>query len=791
MRRLLCALLACGLIASACSTSTDETTTSTQPPPTTGPTTTVPRTSTTSTTMRSTIGRATGAFAAFEIEPLLDDSIPYAGPPTPTSLDDVLVAPALYDEVNDPDLLGTLSTNGFVVVPGTTRLFHQAYGYASYDPFPVFVTTDLAYHVWHLAFDKVLRETEQQVLLPLLEEFILDALEAARRQQAELAGTELADDATRVVEWFQAAGALLGLDVGTLGSRAAEELALATAADELTNSPITSYRDCDPALPNPMCIDYTLYRPRGHYTRNDDLERYFRAMSHLGQSAFLVKVPESLRLGLLVSRVVSGDPHLAQRWALIYEPTAFLVGTADDYTPFEAEAAAGGLGDVAALADLDDVGDIGAGLLATRGVAINPEAASIRVMGARFVVDSYILDQLTAPYVSIEDSGDARQVSPLDLAAAFGSDFAYATLDADGRTEPPWLHYDEQLAAMRTLLADRDADAWASTVYDAWLYALEPMWSEHGLAFPDFMQNEAWTAKAHQTGFGSYTELKHDTILYAKQGFAIEGEFEPVFFEPRHWVEPDPVAFHRIEAVAALAREGLEDRGLLDAEAGRLLDEVRDLVSRLAQIAEDELAGRPISEADNAWLEGIGSAVELIWLAASDIDPETGFPDVEDEDSALVADIFRTSFNILELGTGRIDRIYVLVPNDEGVFQIARGGVYSYYEFWRDAAEGRLTDEEWKALLAGGHAPDRPVWQGVFLPGAAGGTAALPEPEETFLGIPPGRFCRDLYPLGYTYADAYAYWEWEGRPDRMDADRNSVPCETVYPADVIERFLAG
>ncbi len=782
MRRVALILAVLSLVAATC---------------TSGEVATSPTSSTTTSSTTSTgvvvqdLGPPTGTFAPFELIPLRDDATPYTGPNTPDTFDDVLVAPVLSDRVNDPELLGTMAANGFVIVPGETRLFHEAYHFDEYDPQPLFVTTDAAYHVWHLAFDKVLRDTEQRVLLPILEQFVLGSLDAARAQQEQLAGTDLEDPADRVVEWFQVAGALLELDVGTLGPRAADEVALATEAAQLTNSPVTSFADCNPGLPNPQCIDYSLYRPRGHYNRSADLERYFRAMSHLGQSAFLVGVPESLRLGLLVSRVIVSDDALAERWALVYEPTAFLVGSADDYTPFEAEAAAGGLDDPAGFTGLDDVEAVGNQLLAGRGVAINPEAASVRVMGARFVVDSYIYDQLTAPSVFIPDSDDARRISPLDLAAAFGSEFAFAVLEAEGRTEPPWLHYDEQLARVQALLDARDGDDWAATVYDAWLYALEPMWSAHGAAFPDFMRNQAWTAKAHQTGFGSYTELKHDTILYAKQGFAVEGDFQPVLFEPRHWVEPDPVAFQRIGSVVALAREGLDDRGLLDAEADRLLGDVGDFVARLARIAQDELAGVPISESDNDWLEGVGSVIELLWLASSDLDPETGLADtVEDDEAALIADIFRTSFEVLELGTGRIDDIYVLVPNDEGVFQIARGGVYSYYEFWRDADQGRLTDEEWRAMLASGEAPARPAWQDAFLPGGAG-TGSLPEPAETFRGVPRGKFCRDLVPLSFSYGDAYAYWEWDGRPDRMDADRNGIPCETVYPADEVARHLAG
>jgi hypothetical protein len=46
-----------------------------------------------------------------------------------------------------------------------------------------------------------------------------------------------------------------------------------------------------------------------------------------------------------------------------------------------------------------------------------------------------------------------------------------------------------------------------------------------------------------------------------------------------------------------------------------------------------------------------------------------------------------------------------------------------------------------------------------------------------------GLFCRDLAAAGFSYGDAVTYWVSEGSPDRMDADRNGIPCETIYSAD--------
>ena len=65
-------------------------------------------------------------------------------------------------------------------------------------------------------------------------------------------------------------------------------------------------------------------------------------------------------------------------------------------------------------------------------------------------------------------------------------------------------------------------------------------------------------------------------------------------------------------------------------------------------------------------------------------------------------------------------------------------------------------------------------------------TTTTPPAGDDPLSLPAGLFCRDLVARGFSYADSVAYWNAEGQPDRMDADLNGYPCETVYSsADVI------
>ncbi|MBI3648817.1 MAG: DUF3160 domain-containing protein [Actinobacteria bacterium] len=641
-------------------------------------------------------------FGLLKPVPLMGDAPAYAGPSTPHSLDKVRIPSYIRSDVTQSAVEQTLTRSGFAIVPGDTKLMFQTYTAAPNVDWPVFVTTDAAYHQWHLTFDKVLRSIEQDVLLPKLETLAGGMLRNAREQAAELKGTPLSDPADRVLQLMQVESALLDLPTGTLGRPAEQELALIKAHAGQEVSPILGGQP----------IDYSLYTPRGHYTRTAELTRYFLGMSLLGQSAFSVTTPDvgPLRLAVLAARLILpdglGNARLVGLWRDLYEPTAFMVGLADDYTPFELADAVTtvdprGIDQPARLSD-PALADVRSALLESRPVRIDPETASVRLMGTRFVIDSFIFDQLVYPNVGTPDQPRLFP-SPLDLATTFGSDFASGIQKQGGQSK--YLHYDEQIQKMTGLVAARTQADWGASVYDAWLWALQPSWVAHGKAFPDFMRTKAWAAKAHQSAFGSFTELRHDTILYVKQSTA-EGESPPPDLTYRNWVEPDPVVYERLSAMASLMRHGLAQRKLLTPEQTALLSDTQELFDFFARIARDELAGKPISGDDNHRLLYIGDELEALWWRTSDA-PGGNVPSADDDD-AVVADIARGGNDVLEVGTGRFDRIYVLVPDMQGRFEVAVGATFSYYEF-QQPVSNRLADEQWRAMLDTGKAPPGPT----------------------------------------------------------------------------------
>ena len=669
-------------------------------------------------------------FGDYELVPLLGDAVPYAGPETPTSLEEVRVSPLVDDQLT-PAARERLAEQGFVIVPSDLRLFHEAYDDQFGSGTPVFVTTDAAYHAWHLVFDKILRDVEQQQLLPALEELVIGLGNDAAKQQAELAGTPLAEDADRIADLMSVVAAELSLESAKLSPRARAEKALIDAHATSATSPILGTE-----------VDYSLFTPRGHYTRNEDLTRYFVAMSVLGQHAFIL--PDSrmgdgtvveggagLRMALLASRLLVGHPEPETLWRQIFEPTAFLVGTSDDYTPFELAAAVeatvpGGMDAPLTATNDETLATIAETLVQVRPVRIDPERPSVRLMGTRFVIDSWILDQMISPNVG--SRADPRVLgSPLDLAAAFGSDFALAIQDAAGETAH--VNYPEQMEAMRTAIATRPEEAWGQTVYDAWLAAVEPMWLPHGAGFPDFMRSDAWRTKDQQTGFGSYAELKHDTILYTKQAFGDTGGGPPA--RPvRNWVEPDPVPLQRLAAVARLTRDGLDSRGLLSAPLRQLIDSSTS--GWLSDWRPSPLTSWPARRSPRRTTTGCATSAPC-WnrsgrsrgTVRAATGPGRWMRTRRSSPTSCVASTRRLAWTRSWRSAPASSTASTSSSRTTmGGFHVASGGVYSYYEFpW--PTTDRLTDERWREMLRSGDAPARPAWQDTLFP-AAGATP----PEE-------------------------------------------------------------
>jgi len=140
-----------------------------------------------------------------------------------------------------------------------------------------------------------------------------------------------------------------------------------------------------------------------------------------------------------------------------------------------------------------------------------------------------------------------------------------------------------------------------------------------------------------------------------------------------------------------------------------------NLLNFLLKVSQQELAGETPSRDDYDRIKFYGAELEAMTLAAADPEGE-GEPFFQDDDqAALVADVATDpNGQVLEEATGRIFEIYVVVSNGQDDPHLARGGVFSYYEFpW--PMNDRLTDEAWRAKLSNHQAPPQPDWTQIFI----------------------------------------------------------------------------
>ncbi len=245
------------------------------------------------------------------------------------------------------------------VMPTTYANMYELYESNKTRHLPTLITSDSVLHTAHVLFDYTLRAAELLRFdrqLRLLTEAMADNVTAQAAQWdnglSQLHGAPPPLGYDRVAAYFWVARKLLDPEVplpDSVRPLVEAELALILAHDRMAPSPIMGVME-----------DYTQYVPRGHYTRNEQFQRFFLAMMWYGRAGFAISgeksplvplSPEEARAnalaGIVLSRMLAATPVKGEAgasgqavtaldlWNAIYQPTEFIVGQSDDLTPPE------------------------------------------------------------------------------------------------------------------------------------------------------------------------------------------------------------------------------------------------------------------------------------------------------------------------------------------------------------------------------------------------------------------------------------------------------------------------
>jgi hypothetical protein len=232
-----------------------------------------------------------------------------------------------------------LKNNLFVVTRSDqVQLFH-IYEQNEYKKIPSFITVDSVLQVYHIFFDYSLRTLEAEMLLADLEVLTGSMLEKSIYLYNTVQNPDIKKAAMKNIAYFLVAQKALELDPPAnvpedAAKMAGSEYRKILEAPGFSESEIAG---CD--------VDYSQFTVRGHYTRNHDLERFFRTMMWYGLVPFPLSNSEgningeSIVRSLLITYSIFLPSEREEQdidlWENIYDPTVFYVGKADDLTVYD------------------------------------------------------------------------------------------------------------------------------------------------------------------------------------------------------------------------------------------------------------------------------------------------------------------------------------------------------------------------------------------------------------------------------------------------------------------------
>ncbi|MBL8715344.1 MAG: DUF3160 domain-containing protein [Myxococcales bacterium] len=638
--------------------------------------------------------------------------------------------------------LEALGKNGFVVTDAR-RFPSFVYGYASLyaQDLPLYVSADSVLYAVHQSYDKILQTLEDRSLAPSLTS-LLGRMRAALPGAAMDAETKADADlfltvAVRLLTKKPAAPV-----AGADGARVDALVAAAEAAKGMQTVTLFGI---------PREVDFSMFQVRGHYVADPnaglDLEGYFRAMMWLGRTdfRFLETQPDGSQVlrrrqieAALALRDLMGKEGRAE-WGAIDATIKAFVGEMDDMSLTQLDGFATDLG-VVTPGDLGKVADatLQKALLSGKyGVpkilsqvvrngltsGTLPMSSTFLFLGQRYVFDSHVFSNV------VWDRTKAKRMmpNPLDVAfAALGNDSAAPLLSADLAR----YGYAPDLHMMRFLGDLHGAEFWQGSLYNLWMSSLRALSpsaefkAPAAAGLPAVAATEPWGRRILSTQLASWAELRHDTVLYAKQSFTSGAAC--VF--PDAYVDPYPAFYARIHDLAVKGKALVGTLPFTSAYEGSKIaayfDRLATVSTKLREMAELQRKGLPITAEHLSFInEAVkvdricDSSVANGWYAKLFFDPSKGVeldPVIADVHTQPTDEGGNTVGKVLHVATGMPRMMVVTVGGLDGcTTPRAYVGLASSYFEETTGDFKRYTDQEWSAKIKSATPPDVPWMTGV------------------------------------------------------------------------------
>ena len=478
--------------------------------------------------------------------------------------------------------------------------------------------------------------------------------------------------------------------------------------------------------------NYTMYQPRSHYTDSNWLKTYFMATKWLMREKFyywdenLVKaalvmasqlddteLTKMRQLSDMIENLVWTDDDLTLNWLMDWAKKNNLTEPENIIKTLTKE-------------NIDELSKLVPQKIASSQYLVNytweVSESEWKTMtdwfvffGEKFTLDGYLFDLNTA-----WSTQDEFQTKPNIQTALMVPDILEWNSLANELVKlrlknknAAWLVTDKQLASYDDVKSDsikkvtealKDSKV-VNNIYHRWLDALGRLVSKVDENAPYFKQSRAYALKNLVTYLWSYTELKHDTLLYVKQPMMAElgwgGMWDceivveaPALPVPKWYIEAD------IDLIDELLKLTNETKKYYDDTAYQnLYNQFETILEKMKRMVQKQMKNEKISDEDFEWMRN------LDWDLYSIVEPikaDYSNPTNKENRWSLIADIFTSEKNnVLYEAIWRPALMYLMV-NDTNGARVVVWPVFTQYEFYtveapiKTSNSTRFTDEDWQ-----------------------------------------------------------------------------------------------
>jgi hypothetical protein len=213
---------------------------------------------------------------------------------------------------------------------------------------------------------------------------------------------------------------------------------------------------------------------------------------------------------------------------------------------------------------------------------------------------------------------------------------------------------------------------------------------------PRFFYTQAWNLKELNTALGSWTEFRHDIVLYAKQSYTAVGSALPGSLR-EGYVEPYPEFYRQIQQMVSNLYIKTATYFSEMENLKRNFQEFDEVMAKLIEISEKEIKGQELSEENYRDISEVALRLKSASrfprgiLGEFELNTETKM--------AIVTDVHtdNNSRMVLEEGIGTPFLIQIEIRKGDKMVSLL-GGVFSYFEF-KQPMDDRLTDEKWQTKV--------------------------------------------------------------------------------------------